>query len=171
MAATGAEFLRSIQTNAPGVAAVTESHPPVTGADGTANVALMTLAVPSAKHQAGPSPSVGSAPHGCHEPGAFCHRGTGSSLVRGGFGDGEVPTAARATPHASAGSDSSSAVAVGNHFGACPCFGAGFARALNGCRKFSTPSCSERCWAKWRVLKHLGLRPWSGIATQRRAGL
>ena len=46
MAATGAEFLRSIQTNAPGVAAVTESHPPVTGADGTANVALMSLAVP-----------------------------------------------------------------------------------------------------------------------------
>ena len=46
LAATGAEFLRSIQTNAPGVAAVTEPHPPVTGADGTANVALMTLAVP-----------------------------------------------------------------------------------------------------------------------------
>ena len=46
MAATGAEFLRSIQTNAPRVAAVTESHPPVTGADGKANVALMTLAVP-----------------------------------------------------------------------------------------------------------------------------
>ncbi|BEV35501.1 extracellular solute-binding protein [Synechococcus sp. M16CYN] len=46
MAATGAEFLRSIQTNAPRVAAVTESHPPVTGIDGTANVALMMLAVP-----------------------------------------------------------------------------------------------------------------------------
>ena len=46
LAATGAEFLRSIQTNAPGVAVVTEPHPPVTGADGTANVALMTLAVP-----------------------------------------------------------------------------------------------------------------------------
>jgi len=46
LAATGAEFLRSIQTNAPGVAAVTEAHPPLTGADGTANVALMTLAVP-----------------------------------------------------------------------------------------------------------------------------
>ena len=46
LAATGAEFLRSIQTNAPGVAAVTEPHPPLTGADGTANVALMTLAVP-----------------------------------------------------------------------------------------------------------------------------
>ena len=46
LAATGAEFLRSIQTNAPGVAAVTEPCPPVTGADGTANVALMTLAVP-----------------------------------------------------------------------------------------------------------------------------
>ncbi|MGB1621488.1 MAG: ABC transporter substrate-binding protein [Synechococcus sp.] len=46
LAATGAEFLRSIQTNAPGVAAVTRAHPPVTGADGVANVALMTLAVP-----------------------------------------------------------------------------------------------------------------------------
>ena len=46
LAATGAEFLRSIQTNAPGVAAVTEPHPPLTGQDGTANVALMTLAVP-----------------------------------------------------------------------------------------------------------------------------
>ena len=37
MAATGAEFLRSIQTNAPGIAAVTEPHPPLTGADGVAN--------------------------------------------------------------------------------------------------------------------------------------
>ncbi len=46
LAATGAEFLRSIQTNAPGIAAVTEPHPPLTGPDGTANVALMTLAVP-----------------------------------------------------------------------------------------------------------------------------
>ena len=46
LAATGAEFLRSIQTNAPGVAAVTEPHPPLTGSDGVANVALMTLAVP-----------------------------------------------------------------------------------------------------------------------------
>ena len=46
MAATGPEFLRSIQVNAPGVAAATEPHPPLTGPDGTANVALMTLAVP-----------------------------------------------------------------------------------------------------------------------------
>jgi putative chitobiose transport system substrate-binding protein len=52
LAATGAEFLRSIQTNAPGVAAVTESHPPVTGADGNANVALMTLAVPRQSQRA-----------------------------------------------------------------------------------------------------------------------
>ncbi|MGC6483903.1 MAG: ABC transporter substrate-binding protein [Synechococcus sp.] len=44
--AKGPEFLRSIQTNAPQVAAATASHPPLTGADGTANVALMTLAVP-----------------------------------------------------------------------------------------------------------------------------
>ncbi len=46
MAATGAEFLRSIQVNAPGIAAATEPHPPLVGPDGTANVALMTLAVP-----------------------------------------------------------------------------------------------------------------------------
>ncbi len=52
LAATGAEFLRSIQTNAPGVAAVTEPHPPVTGADATANVALMTLAVPRQSQRA-----------------------------------------------------------------------------------------------------------------------
>jgi putative chitobiose transport system substrate-binding protein len=52
MAATGAESMRNIQTNAPGVAAVTEPHPPVTGADGTANVALMTLAVPRQSQRA-----------------------------------------------------------------------------------------------------------------------
>ena len=53
LAATGPEFLRSIQTNAPGVAAVTEPHPPLTGQDGTANVALMTLAVPrQSRHRA-----------------------------------------------------------------------------------------------------------------------
>lgn len=44
--ASGAEFLRTIQTNAPGVAAATRPHPPITGPDGAANVAVMTLAVP-----------------------------------------------------------------------------------------------------------------------------
>ncbi|QNJ01834.1 sugar ABC transporter substrate-binding protein [Synechococcus sp. PROS-U-1] len=52
LSATGAEFLRSIQTNAPRVASVTEPHPPVTGSDGTANVALMTLAVPRQSQRA-----------------------------------------------------------------------------------------------------------------------
>jgi len=50
--ASGAEFLRSIQTNAPGVAAVTLPQSPLTGVDGTANVALMTLAVPRQSSQA-----------------------------------------------------------------------------------------------------------------------
>ena len=49
--ASGAEFLRSIQTNSPGVAAVTAAQPPLTGPDGTANVALMTLAVPRQSKQ------------------------------------------------------------------------------------------------------------------------
>ena len=44
--AKGPEFLSRIQTNAPQVAAATASHPPLAGADGTANVALMTFAVP-----------------------------------------------------------------------------------------------------------------------------
>jgi putative chitobiose transport system substrate-binding protein len=44
--AKGPEFLRSIQTNAPQVAAATRAYAPLTGADGTANVALMTLTVP-----------------------------------------------------------------------------------------------------------------------------
>jgi len=44
--ASGAEFLRSIQTNAPGIADLTEPHPPLTGPDGTTNVAVMNLAVP-----------------------------------------------------------------------------------------------------------------------------
>ena len=43
---SGAEFLRSIQTNAPGIAANTRPYPPITGADGRANVAVMTLAIP-----------------------------------------------------------------------------------------------------------------------------
>jgi putative chitobiose transport system substrate-binding protein len=43
---SGAEFLRSIQTNAPGIAAATRPFPPITGSDGQANVAVMTLAVP-----------------------------------------------------------------------------------------------------------------------------
>jgi len=43
---SGAEFLRSIQTNAPQIAAATRPFPPITGTDGQANVAVMTLAVP-----------------------------------------------------------------------------------------------------------------------------
>ncbi|MBL6798118.1 MAG: extracellular solute-binding protein, partial [Synechococcus sp. BS307-5m-G39] len=50
--ATGAESLRNIQTNAPGVAAVTRPQSPLIGDDGTANVALMTLAVPRQSDQA-----------------------------------------------------------------------------------------------------------------------
>ncbi len=44
--ASGAEFLRSIQTNAPSVAVATAAYPPLTGVDGAANVAVMNLAVP-----------------------------------------------------------------------------------------------------------------------------
>ena len=43
---SGAEFLRSIQTNAPQIAAATRPYPPITGAGGDANVAVITLAIP-----------------------------------------------------------------------------------------------------------------------------
>lgn len=44
--ATGPDFLRNLQTNAPGIAAVTAPYVPLSGADGTANVAVMNLVVP-----------------------------------------------------------------------------------------------------------------------------
>jgi len=43
--ASGAEFLATIKTNAPQVAADTVPYPPLTGADGAANVAVMNLAI------------------------------------------------------------------------------------------------------------------------------
>lgn len=50
---SGAEFLRSIQTNAPQIAAATRPYPPITGAKGEANVAVMTLAIPRQSKVAG----------------------------------------------------------------------------------------------------------------------
>jgi putative chitobiose transport system substrate-binding protein len=44
--ASGPDFLRNLQTNAPGIAATTGSWPPLTGDDGAANVAVMNLVVP-----------------------------------------------------------------------------------------------------------------------------
>ncbi|MBJ7364095.1 MAG: sugar ABC transporter substrate-binding protein [Synechococcus sp. SupBloom_Metag_053] len=43
--ATGAEFLSTIQTNAPRIAAQTAPYPPLVGKNGVANVAVMNLAV------------------------------------------------------------------------------------------------------------------------------
>ena len=44
--ASGADFLRNLQTNAPQIAAVTAPYAPLTGATGQANVAVMNLVVP-----------------------------------------------------------------------------------------------------------------------------
>ena len=70
--ASGAEFLRSIQTNAPRVAAVTTAEPPLTGADGTANVALMTLAVPRQSDQAADAVKLALFPHQRRQSGPLC---------------------------------------------------------------------------------------------------
>lgn len=44
--ASGPDFLRNLQTNAPGIAAVTTPHPPLVGPSGDTNVAVMNLVVP-----------------------------------------------------------------------------------------------------------------------------
>jgi len=44
--ATGPDFLRNLQTNAPGIAAQTAPFGPITGSAGEANVAVMNLVVP-----------------------------------------------------------------------------------------------------------------------------
>lgn len=44
--AIGPDFLRNLQTNAPGIAAVTAPYVPLSGAGGEANVAVMNLVVP-----------------------------------------------------------------------------------------------------------------------------
>jgi putative chitobiose transport system substrate-binding protein len=44
--ASGPDFLRNLQTNAPGIAAATLTAPPITGPGGATNVAVMNLVVP-----------------------------------------------------------------------------------------------------------------------------
>jgi putative chitobiose transport system substrate-binding protein len=44
--ASGPDFLRNLQTNAPGIAAVTRSWPPLRGSGEAVNVAVMNLVVP-----------------------------------------------------------------------------------------------------------------------------
>jgi putative chitobiose transport system substrate-binding protein len=44
--ASGPDFLRNLQTNAPGIAAVTTPHPPLRGLGDHTNVAVMNLVVP-----------------------------------------------------------------------------------------------------------------------------
>ncbi|MFQ6538559.1 MULTISPECIES: ABC transporter substrate-binding protein [Aphanothece] len=57
--ATGPDFLRNLQTNAPGVASRTAPYPPLTGADGAANVAVMNLVVPRQSAMAAEAVSFG----------------------------------------------------------------------------------------------------------------
>jgi putative chitobiose transport system substrate-binding protein len=57
--ATGPDFLRNLQTNAPGIAAKTVPYPPMTGADGIANVAMMNLVVPKQSAMAAEAVSFG----------------------------------------------------------------------------------------------------------------
>ena len=57
--ATGPDFLRNLQTNAPGIARQTAPFPPITGADGTANVAMMNLVVPQQSPMAAEAVSFG----------------------------------------------------------------------------------------------------------------
>ncbi len=57
--ATGPDFLRNLQTNAPGIAAVTAPFGPITGVTGQANVAVMNLVVPRQSTMAAAAVSFG----------------------------------------------------------------------------------------------------------------
>jgi len=57
--ATGPDFLRNLQTNAPGIASRTQPYPPITGDDGVANVAMMNLVVPRQSAMAAEAVSFG----------------------------------------------------------------------------------------------------------------
>jgi putative chitobiose transport system substrate-binding protein len=57
--ATGPDFLRNLQTNAPGIASRTQPYPPITGDDGVANVAMMNLVVPRQSTMAAEAVSFG----------------------------------------------------------------------------------------------------------------
>jgi putative chitobiose transport system substrate-binding protein len=57
--ATGPDFLRNLQTNAPGIAAVTAPFPPLSGPGGAANVAVMNLVVPRQSAMASEAVSFG----------------------------------------------------------------------------------------------------------------
>jgi putative chitobiose transport system substrate-binding protein len=57
--ATGPDFLRNLQTNAPGIARHTAPFPPITGNDGIANVAMMNLVVPQQSPMAAEAVSFG----------------------------------------------------------------------------------------------------------------
>jgi putative chitobiose transport system substrate-binding protein len=57
--ATGPDFLRNLQTNSPGIAAVTTPFPPLTGAEGDSNVAVMNLVVPKSSAMAPEAVSFG----------------------------------------------------------------------------------------------------------------
>jgi putative chitobiose transport system substrate-binding protein len=57
--ASGPDFLRNLQTNAPGIARHTVPFPPITGEDGIANVAMMNLVVPQQSAMAAEAVSFG----------------------------------------------------------------------------------------------------------------
>lgn len=59
LVATGPDFLRNLQTNAPGIARDTAPFPPITGDDDAANVAVMNLVVPRQSAMAAEAVSFG----------------------------------------------------------------------------------------------------------------
>ncbi len=59
LVATGPDFLRNLQTNAPGIARDTAPFPPIRGDDGAANVAVMNLVVPRQSAMAAEAVSFG----------------------------------------------------------------------------------------------------------------
>ena len=162
--ASGAEFLRSIQTNAPGVAAVTTPEPPLTGSDGTANVALMTLAVPRQSDQAQDALELALFLTNGSNQARFAReaRVLPSSL--------EALAAVRAELEAERPSDAGEAqIREARLLSADTLQRARvLVPATPGVKRLtsSTPSFNGPCWARSAVTKRSGKRSCSGIVTQ-----
>ena len=168
MAATGAEFLRSIQVNAPGIAAATGTRTPPDRPRWQANVALMTLAVPKQSARAQEALDLALfLTNGANQT-RFAEqaRVLPSSLealaaVRSSL-EREQPTTEQEQQIRQARLLSAQTLEQ--------------ARVLvpalprsSVCKASSTPSCSERCWGSWTAIRHWR-PPMNGTAIPRLAG-
>ena len=164
LVATSTKFLSDLHNNAPRVAAVTESHPPLTGPDGTANVALMTLAVPRQSERAAEAVEFATFLTNADNQTRFATEARvlpsskqALASVRAAL-EQEQPTSAVEVQIRDARLLSTTTL----ERAACWCRRC---RESSVCRRFFTPSCRRRCLIRSAVIKLLHWLQRSGIGT------